>query len=181
MDNNPPPVKKGFRERFLVPVRSRIRPTSRSSRTAAGPKSAATPQPAPTSPLPSVLPIAQSQNYATLSASERLLNEALQVLSESERTLILKYISTSSTDVVVALDQVIQVARIQQQQYQNKRWAFKLGERTFTLQEEADKVFQWLNRFKAVGDIIANVDPVHVGLPWAGIRLLLEVSLTFFS
>ena len=27
-----------------------------------------------------------------------------------------------------------------------------------------------------VGDIIAQVDPVHIGLPWAGIRLVLLVS-----
>ncbi|KAI7227738.1 hypothetical protein KC330_g8251 [Hortaea werneckii] len=31
--------------------------------------------------------------------------------------------------------------------------------------------------FKAVGDIDANVDPVHIGLPWAGVRAILEVAL----
>ena len=45
------------------------------------------------------------------------------------------------------------------------------------MEEEADKVVGWLNRFTAVGDVVANVDPVHVGLPWAGIRLLLEVRV----
>jgi hypothetical protein len=39
------------------------------------------------------------------------------------------------------------------------------------------KVLQLLDRFKSVGDVIANVDPVHVGLPWAGIRVILEVSI----
>jgi len=29
-----------------------------------------------------------------------------------------------------------------------------------------------------VGDVASNVDPMYVGLPWAGIRLLLEVSVT---
>ncbi len=48
--------------------------------------------------------------------------------------------------------------------------------RTVVLKEKADKVVGWLNRFAAVGDVVANVDPVHVGLPWAGIRLLLEVK-----
>ena len=28
-----------------------------------------------------------------------------------------------------------------------------------------------------MGDIASNVDPVYAGLPWAGIRLLLEVSI----
>ena len=46
---------------------------------------------------------------------------------------------------------------------------------------EADKVVGWLNRFTAVGDVVANVDPVHMGLPWAGIRLLLEVKAYYFQ
>lgn len=47
--------------------------------------------------------------------------------------------------------------------------------RPVILREEADKVIVWLDRFKAVGDIAMNADPIHAGLPWAGIRLLLEV------
>jgi hypothetical protein len=43
--------------------------------------------------------------------------------------------------------------------------------------EQADKVVRLLDRFKAVGDIVANVDPVHVGLPWAGVRAILEVRI----
>lgn len=47
------------------------------------------------------------------------------------------------------------------------------------LRDEADKVLRWLDRFKSVSDVVANVDSVHIGLPWAGIRMLLEVlSLT---
>lgn len=37
---------------------------------------------------------------------------------------------------------------------------------------------KWLDRLKQVGDIASNADPVHVGLPWAGIRVLLEVGIT---
>ena len=43
------------------------------------------------------------------------------------------------------------------------------------LRDEADNVMLWLDRFKQVGDIAVNADPIHAGLPWAGIRLLLEV------
>ena len=41
--------------------------------------------------------------------------------------------------------------------------------------KDADKVLLWLDRFKSVGDIAVNVDPIHAGLPWAAIRLLLEI------
>ena len=43
------------------------------------------------------------------------------------------------------------------------------------LRDEADNVILWLDRFKQVGDVAVNVDPIHAGLPWAGVRLLLEV------
>jgi hypothetical protein len=33
-----------------------------------------------------------------------------------------------------------------------------------TLWEEADKVLLWLDRFKQVGDIAVNADPIHTGL-----------------
>jgi hypothetical protein len=34
-----------------------------------------------------------------------------------------------------------------------------------------------LNKFKDIGTTIAGLDPVHAGLPWAGICLLLQVSV----
>ncbi|KAK6605130.1 Vegetative incompatibility protein HET-E-1-like protein 7 [Botrytis cinerea] len=43
---------------------------------------------------------------------------------------------------------------------------------------EAEKVLRGLRKFKEVGDIIVNVDPLHAGLPWAAIRLLLEVTIS---
>ena len=44
------------------------------------------------------------------------------------------------------------------------------------LRGEADTVMLWLDRFEPVEDIAVNADPIHVGLPWAGVRLLLEVQ-----
>jgi len=43
------------------------------------------------------------------------------------------------------------------------------------LRDKADKVMLWLDRFKSAGDEVANVAPLHVGLLWAGVRMLLEV------
>jgi ankyrin repeat domain-containing protein 50 len=36
---------------------------------------------------------------------------------------------------------------------------------------------KWLDRFKQAGDVASNADPVHLGFPWAGIRVLLEVGI----
>lgn len=57
-----------------------------------------------------------------------------------------------------------------------KRWQFAFRGRNVLLRDVADKVLRWLDRFKPVGDVVANVDPLHAGLPWAGIRMILEVQ-----
>src|SRR5271170_349505 len=54
-----------------------------------------------------------------------------------------------------------------------KRWTLTFRGHTIALRKEADKV---VDKFKQVGDIVVNADPIHAGLPWAGIRLLLEVG-----
>ena len=74
-----------------------------------------------------------------------------------------------------AFDEVHAHARELQQRSKIKRWTWTYRGRQIYLFEQADKVVRLLDRFKAVGDIVANVDPVHVGLPWAGVRAILEV------
>jgi len=44
------------------------------------------------------------------------------------------------------------------------------------IRDVAGKIIFWLNKFKAIGDIAVNFDPVHAALPWAGVRFLLQVS-----
>ena len=39
------------------------------------------------------------------------------------------------------------------------------------------KILQWVSKFKQIGDIIIQFDPLHSALPWAGFRFLLQVEL----
>ena len=99
---------------------------------------------------------------------ERLLDDARATLQDC--------IFDNASDTDLALQQTLAAAKEKQRCCIEKRWTFILTGRTVVVKEEADKVVGWLNRFVAVGDVLANVDPVHVGLPWAGIRLLLQVK-----
>ena len=38
------------------------------------------------------------------------------------------------------------------------------------------EICNWVQKFVALGDVVAQIDPVHIGLPWAGIRAILIVS-----
>jgi hypothetical protein len=43
------------------------------------------------------------------------------------------------------------------------------------------KIVRWIEHFKQVGDVAVQYDPVHASLPWAGIRFLLEVTVSDFN
>ena len=107
--------------------------------------------------------------------SRNLLDKALGLLKERERAIIQKNILPNTNDIGSALGDVLKAAQEKQKVCDDKRWTFTIRGRSVMLREEADEVIMWLDRFKAVGDIAVNVDPIHAGLPWAGIRLLLEV------
>lgn len=97
--------------------------------------------------------------------SHDFLTDALGELSAQERDVVQKHVVSNISDTVQA---AYDAARKQKTICEDKKWPAS---------DKADKVLLWLDRFKFVGDVIANVDPVHVGLPWAGIRMLLEVCL----
>ena len=46
------------------------------------------------------------------------------------------------------------------------------------LRDVADKVLVWIDKFKQIGDIVIQYDPVHAALPWAGVRFLLDVCFS---
>jgi len=124
----------------------------------------------------SASPLSSPQATSTPSSNPNLLHNVLRRLSDDDRAILQDYIFHNVSDIDLALEQALAAAKKKQRCCIEKRWTFTFMGRTVVLKEKADKVVGWLNRFAAVGDVVANVDPVHVGLPWAGIRLLLEVK-----
>lgn len=122
------------------------------------------------------VPISLQQATFTPSSNPNLLHNVLRRLSEEDRATLQEYTFHNASDINLALEQALAAAKEKQRCCIEKRWTFTFTGRTVILKDKADKVVGWLNRFAAVGDVVANVDPVHVGLPWAGIRLLLEVK-----
>ncbi|KAF5011288.1 hypothetical protein FDECE_2588 [Fusarium decemcellulare] len=58
---------------------------------------------------------------------------------------------------------------------QEKAWKITFGGRRIVLRDVMAKIVTWLNTYKEIGDTIAQADPVHAGLPWATIKMLLSV------
>jgi hypothetical protein len=103
------------------------------------------------------------------------LDRALQLLPQRERATIQEHFLSTTDDIDSVLQKAFDATQEKQNLCEKKRWTFNFGAHTVKLGEEADKVLLWLDRFKSVGDIAVNVDPIHAGLPWATIRPPLEV------
>jgi hypothetical protein len=73
---------------------------------------------------------------------------------------------------------LFKAAKAKQKICEDKRWNFEFRGCTVSLQDTAERVITLLEKFKKVGDVAATIDPVHAGLPWAGINFLLQVCKT---
>ncbi|KAI9839239.1 MAG: hypothetical protein M1819_003233 [Sarea resinae] len=132
------------------------------------------------SPSPSRLPNPPSIGLRRANSPDasNLLENTLKRLSDRDRATLQDHLPTDSSDIGDSLEQALDAAKEKHQCCVEKRWTLTFAGRAITLQDEADKVVRWLNRFKAAGDIAVNADPLHAGLVWAGIRLLLEVAVS---
>jgi len=136
------------------------------------------PSPLPTYPTAGFTQPALSTSTHTSIASS-ILADALEALQSDHReTIQILLQPTNAVSADDAFNEVHVYARELQQRSKIKRWSWNYKGRQVYLFEQADKVVRLLDRFKAVGDIVANVDPVHVGLPWAGVRAILEVRIS---
>lgn len=149
----------GLRAGLLkLSIRSKKNAQNKTSASQQGPPISATSQ-SPSTPTP---PIANSN----------LWDEAHSRLSDKEREVISR---SGATGQAYNPHLIIQYVQDKQKICEDKRWRFQQFGRTIELRETADKVLSWLQKFIAAGDIAVNVDPLHAGLPWAGIRLLAQV------
>lgn len=82
---------------------------------------------------------------------------------------------SSTADINAVVRDALQTAKEKQRVCREKRWTLTFRGKEILLQDKADKVVEWLDHFKDIGDVAANADPVHIGLPWAGVRVLLKV------
>ena len=137
-----------------------------------------TPPGSPNSPAASPAPTTQSNASGTSTGTQQdFQTRVFLLLSPQDQDTIQQHSVTKTTDLDALVQQALAATRQKQTTCQAKRWTWTFLGHTVTLQEKADNIIKWLDRFKQVGDVASNVDPVHVGLPWAGIRLLLEVSI----
>jgi hypothetical protein len=95
--------------------------------------------------------------------SQAFLADALKKLPDKERAVVESNAASNIGDAVSAAYDAAEKQRII---CEDKRWP---------ISAKAKQVILWLDRFKGVGNVAANADPINAGLPWAGVRFLLTV------
>lgn len=103
---------------------------------------------------------------------EQLWKKAFDNLSTPDKAWLLKDSPNRQTP---SLEEIIQYVKLQQTRCMEKRWKIEINGKTVYLRDVCDKIIQWINKFKQIGDIVMQYDPGHAALPWAAFRLLLQV------
>ena len=104
-----------------------------------------------------------------------ILADALEALSRDDRDVIRDLLPTDAISIDAAVEAAHGHAKELQRQCAHTRWSWQYKGRQIHLSDHMDKVLQLLDKVKSAGDIAVNADPIHAGLPWAGIRIILEV------
>ena len=74
------------------------------------------------------------------------------------------------------LKEVREAVKKRQVYYQRTSWRFKNSEgEDVQVRKFFDSILTWVERFIVVGDTVMQYDPGHAALPWAAVRMVLQV------
>ena len=105
-----------------------------------------------------------------------------QLLTENE-PLVRNYEEVLKTAAIVSDDsatdiqeQVQSVLALKRKQVLQRQWRLQWGNKSIKVRTQIDRIVKIIGAFQEAGSVAANADPLHAGLPWAGICFLLAVG-----
>lgn len=163
------------RDRFLKPF-NRFRSRSRTPSPAAPPATpvrdelpgSSTSKTDPAFSAPSLQPPAAAAASKPIS-----LDDVMELLDSKHRSTLLEH-RADPLDIGTTIQNAISAAEEKQKQCDERKWRLTIGNKTVILRDKVDTVIGLISKFKDIGSIATGADPVHAGLPWAGICLLLQ-------
>jgi len=161
-----PPQRR--RDRFL----QLLKPQSRSP--SPNPPSSSI-QPAPSPPITVLHQAVSAPHAPSTGRSTDLWTKAYDKLPEELKQ------DLGLNGAVDKLQDILQMAIEAKEANMGNRLKLKWGAKEVDVQDTADRLVGWITKFKEVGDIAVQCDPVHAGLPWAGVRFILLVRTTIHS
>lgn len=109
-----------------------------------------------------------------------------QLLAENE-PLVRQYEEVLKTAAIVSdeaaadiQEQIQSVLVLKRKQILQKQWRLQWGNKSIKVRTQIDRIVKIISAFKDAFSVVVTVDPLHAGLPWAGICFLLAVSTSRF-
>ncbi|EPE33667.1 Ankyrin repeat-containing protein [Glarea lozoyensis ATCC 20868] len=59
----------------------------------------------------------------------------------------------------------------------SKQWTFQWDRRSVAVWDQAERIVKFVQTFQTLGTGIAQLDPIHAGIPWAGVCALLNLIM----
>jgi len=69
------------------------------------------------------------------------------------------------------------ITRIQKER-RGKEWKFSFLGDAIVMKDIVMKTLRWVHKFREIGDIAIQFDPIHAALPWAAFRFFLKVNMS---
>ena len=76
------------------------------------------------------------------------------------------------------LRDLTQTVEEKQQACSDTEWRITRHGAPVSIRDVLEKIVSWVDKFKEIGDIGVQFDPVHAALPWAAVRFVLQVGIT---
>jgi hypothetical protein len=74
-------------------------------------------------------------------------------------------------------DQVQEIIKSRLQEMQSKQWKVQVGGIDIKVRDQMDRIVGVISAIRDVGSSVAALGPVHAGIPWASVCVLLSVRL----
>ena len=114
--------------------------------------------------------------YANLNKREALWEKAFASLKDEDKPPT----DLQQLDKRTFLLDLTGVIEVKRQNCVDKEWNLNRGDGAISVRQIFGKMVSWINKFKEVGDVAIQYDPLHGALPWAAVRFVLEVSCRNF-
>ena len=104
--------------------------------------------------------------------SKSLWDQAFLGLPEDVRSNL-----PATQDNLDILDALLKSVADARKASENEKWQFKRKDgRVVLVTDIIEKIVRIVHQVREIGDVAVQFDPSHAALPWAGIRLVLEVG-----
>lgn len=105
---------------------------------------------------------------------------AYEQLREKEGNLVKNYEEILSntigaTSELLPQDKMKAVINAKFKVIEERKWEVKLGKNSVAIVPQVERLIKLLQALKDIGSTVAGLDPIHAGIPWAGICILLPV------